>query len=166
MYERIAPPSLATLATLTAPAGPRSTHTPHTTTTPQFHHPATPPPHHAAKHNPSSTLISKIRDAGGLERTWDGTTYASVSDVSVEIYRGGEPSALPTVSLVPTILPTAGPTSVDAVSVDASVTITNIAAANVTDDDLSAVAIGVARIIDGVNASDVKFITATSYTVS
>jgi hypothetical protein len=45
---------------------------------------------------PSSTLISEIRDAGGLDRTWSGLSDQSVPGTSLSITRGGVPSPAPT----------------------------------------------------------------------
>ena len=87
----------------------------------------------------SSTLIGAIQDAGGLDRTWAGTTDASVSATSAEIARGGDPTAAPTVTPLPTAAPSPTPTTADHVSVDVSIDIDGVDPDNITAADFAAI---------------------------
>ena len=67
------------------------------------------------------------------------------------------PTAVPTPgSPLPTTLPTLAPTTSDTVAVSATMTMDGLDASAVTDDDMTAIKNGLAKVLDGVNASHIS----------
>ena len=94
-------------------------------------------------------MISEIRDAGGLDRTWSGLSDQSVPDTSLNVTRGGVPSPAPTAA------PTPVPTTSDHVSVSASIDFNGVNPYNITEADYDAIKAGIAATMDGVEAENI-----------
>jgi len=94
----------------------------------------------------SSILISKIKIAGGRAIIWDDVTGVSSTSTS-------------SLRIPPTLMPTPLPTKADHVSVDASIDFDGVNPYNLTAADYSAIKVGIAVTMDGINASHIDGLT-------